>query len=102
MVIIEVVGGVLFAMLVLATASMGVFGGLGMLGVVRLVRCPTCGHLTTASGTAPPDHCAHCRHAALYHPLQALHQPDAWHRGALAGVGMAADAAPGHHLSQAG
>ena len=83
MVVVGVVLAALVLVLGIATVYMAVYGGLGIVGVVRYVRCPRCGHLTIESGTGPPEHCGHCRHLLLYHPLHCLHDLPIWHREAL-------------------
>jgi hypothetical protein len=84
MLVVAVVGGILIVVLACITTYMAVVGGLGALGASRFVRCPRCGHLVTASGSGPPERCAHCRHVALYHhPFQALHDYTLVHGGLL-------------------
>jgi phage FluMu protein Com len=88
-----------FAGLAVATTYMAVFGGLGVLGAVRYVRCPACGHLTAASGSGVPESCPRCRHVVLFHPLHTLHALHALHRrthvGAEGGSGLPQHAVSG-------
>lgn len=83
MVVVEVVLGILVVVLAVATLYMAINGGLGVVGVVRYVRCPACGHLVLASGTEVPEHCSHCQHLALYHPWHTLHDLAIGHRRPL-------------------
>ena len=74
MVVSEVVAVVLVIVLACVTTYMAVYGGLGVLGAIRFVRCPQCRHLVPAS-RIPLEECPHCRHAAQYHhPVHALHE----------------------------
>jgi hypothetical protein len=82
-IVLEVTGTVVLLALMCVTTYMAIFGGLGMLGAVRYVRCPACGHLTAASGSGTPQGCPYCRHGALFHPLHTLHDAHIWHRGVL-------------------
>jgi hypothetical protein len=80
-IVLEVIGAVVLVGLMCATTYMAIFGGLGILGAVRYVCCPVCGHLTAVSGSAAPEACPHCRHVAMFHPLLTLHDAHIWHRG---------------------
>lgn len=81
---VEVITAVVVFALVVVTTVAALVGVGGMLGLIRLARCPQCGHLTVSAAAAPPAACPHCRHEwrthALPHPLRSLHNAVTLHR----------------------
>jgi hypothetical protein len=63
------------AALAAATTAALYYGLLGMIGMFFIVRCASCGHLTSSSADRPEPSCAFCRHPILLHPLRALRHP---------------------------
>lgn len=64
---------VLVGLLGIATVMAQAVGLLALGGVVRLLRCSGCGHLTVTDLQAKPASCPYCRHEHLAHPLATLH-----------------------------
>lgn len=71
--LIYVVLAVLVGLLAIATVMAQAVGLLALGGVVRLMRCSGCGHLTITDPQTKPASCPYCRHEHLAHPLAALH-----------------------------
>jgi hypothetical protein len=69
---IEVVLGVLSAVVLAVTVWMAMVGLLGMSGEVRFVRCTACRHLVVTARSAPVASCGYCRHPRLLHPTHWL------------------------------
>lgn len=69
MIIVEILGGIVFLVLVGATTAFTLIGGLGLLGVVSLERCPECRRFSVQSKSAAQP-CLRCRQARLHllHP----------------------------------
>ena len=63
----------LVVVLAAATTAAIYYGLLGMIGQFFIVRCASCGHLTTSAADAPASSCLRCRHPALLHPAHLLH-----------------------------
>lgn len=61
----EVVGGVILFGLVLVVTWMAIVGSMGVLGIIRLKRCPACGHFLTRPPAYHPLVCPYCRHPWL-------------------------------------
>lgn len=69
-VIVDALVGILAA----ASSAALAFGVLGTVGLMHLVRCRRCDHLTAAGGDTRPRSCPYCRHEHLAHPMATLHQ----------------------------
>lgn len=76
----EVIAAILVVVLAVVATYMAVYGGLGVIGAIRFVRCPECRHMVPRT-IFRPGPCPHCRHAELYHhPLHSLHEAHLLHR----------------------
>lgn len=71
---IEILIGVLVAVLAAATTCAALIGLAGMLGVARLTRCEHCNHLGLTSGAQPLTSCMNCRHERVLHPIAWRHE----------------------------
>lgn len=80
MVVAAVIAAILVVVLAVVATYMAVYGGLGVLGAIRFVRCPECHHMVPRT-ISKPGPCPHCRHAELYHhPLHSIHEAHLLHR----------------------
>ncbi len=70
MIVLEVLGGVTLAILLLVSTWMAVVGLLGAVGVA-MCRCRACGHLVLTSPD-PDAPCPYCRHPWLANHLMPL------------------------------
>jgi DNA-directed RNA polymerase subunit RPC12/RpoP len=72
MAVYEVLTVALDVVLAAATTAALYYGLLGMIGQFFVVRCASCGHLTSSSADQQASSCLHCRHPVLLHPMQVL------------------------------
>lgn len=70
--VVEIVLGVLIAVLGVATIVAAYVGILGMMGAAPLHRCDQCGHLCLTARIRSAGDCGYCRHDRLLHPMWAL------------------------------
>jgi hypothetical protein len=70
---IEILIGVLVAVLAVATTFAAIVGIAGLCGLVRLIRCEHCDRLTVTSGAQPLASCVNCRHERVLHPIAVRH-----------------------------
>ena len=73
--VLYAVVAVLVLALVAASAVALMLGLLGEVGVFRMVRCASCGHLVVGPGDSADGRCPHCRHEHLAHPRRTLRHP---------------------------
>jgi hypothetical protein len=74
---IEILIGVLVAVLALATVAAAYLGLAGITGVIRFGRCEHCGRLGVTSAEEHLQSCMNCRHERILHPILVLHR--SWH-----------------------
>lgn len=66
---------VLMTVLALAAVAAIYVGLLNWFGLLYVVRCAECRHLTLSSANRPQSSCPQCRHPVLTHPIHALAHP---------------------------
>lgn len=68
----------MFLVVLVGTLAAGAIflGLLNWMGAFHVVHCTTCKHLTGAKENHPQDHCPHCRHPVLTHPVYAARHRD--------------------------
>lgn len=66
---------VLMTVLALAAVAAIYVGLLNWFGLLYVVRCTECHHLTLNSANRPQASCPQCRHPVLTHPIHALAHP---------------------------
>lgn len=66
MVVFEVVAFLFLLAMAVAVTLMAVVGLLGVTGVMRLKRCPTCAHLLPCAASRSTS-CPYCAHPRLLH-----------------------------------
>lgn len=71
---IEILIGVLVAVLAAGTTVAALIGLAGLAGVARLIRCEHCNRLGLTSGSQPLMSCMNCRHERVLHPLAVRHR----------------------------
>ena len=74
MTVVDVLTAALVLVLGIVTMMAIYIGIMGMLGVTRLTRCDTCGHLGVTPADEPLLTCTYCRHERLLHPVHAMHR----------------------------
>lgn len=70
---IEILVGVLVAILAVTTTFAALVGIAGLAGLVQLSRCEHCDRLTVTSGAQPLASCVNCRHERVLHPIAVRH-----------------------------
>jgi hypothetical protein len=71
---VEILIGVLVAVLAVATVAAAYLGLAGVVGVIRFGRCEHCGRLGVTRAEEHLLSCLNCRHERILHPILVLHR----------------------------